>query len=114
MKILIMGLPGSGKTYLAERLVPLLNAVWINADKVCTMVDDWDFSEKGRCIQSERMRNIANFEKKLGRFVVCDFVCPTNETREKFDADFVIWMDTIKRGRFQNMNKLFQKPKKYK
>lgn len=112
MKILIMGLPGSGKTYLAERLVPLLNAVWINADKIRSMVNDWDFSEQGRRIQSKRMKNIADFEKKLGKVVVCDFVCPTNKTREDFDADILIWMDTIKEGRFEDTNQIFQKPDK--
>ena len=53
MKILVMGLPGSGKTYLTERLVPLLEAAWYNADKVRTMANDWDFSESGRLRQNE-------------------------------------------------------------
>ncbi len=112
MKILVMGLPGSGKTYLTERLVPLLGAAWYNADKVREMANDWDFSGEGRQRQSRRMRAFADFEKANGRFVVCDFVCPTKETRENFDADFVIWMDTIKEGRFEDTNKLFQKPEK--
>ena len=107
-----MGLPGSGKTYLTERLVPLLGAAWYNADKVREMANDWDFSGEGRQRQSRRMRAFADFEKANGRFVVCDFVCPTKETRENFDADFVIWMDTIKEGRFEDTNKLFQKPEK--
>ena len=54
MKILIMGLPGSGKTYLAERLQPLLEAAWYNADKVREMANDWDFSPEGRIRQSMR------------------------------------------------------------
>ena len=112
MKILIMGLPGSGKTYLAERLQPLLNAAWYNADKVREMANDWDFSPKGRVRQSLRMRNLADFEKKHNRTVLCDFVCPTKETRENFDADIVIWMDTIKEGRYEDTNKLFQNPNK--
>ena len=82
MKILVMGLPGSGKTYLTERLVPLVNAAWYNADKVREMANDWDFSDKGRDRQSKRMRTFADFEKSHGRFVVCDFVCPTKATRE--------------------------------
>ena len=105
-----MGLPGSGKTYLTERLVPLLNAAWYNADKVREMTNDWDFSDEGRDRQSKRMRVLADFEKSHDRFVICDFVCPTRETRENFDADIVVWMDTIKEGRFEDTNKLFQNP----
>ena len=105
-----MGLPGSGKTYLTERLIPLINAAWYNADKVREMANDWDFSDEGRDRQSKRMRTFADFEKNHGRFVVCDFVCPTKETRKNFDADIVIWMDTIREGRFEDTNKLFQNP----
>ncbi len=110
MKILVMGLPGSGKTYLAEKLVPLINAAWYNADKLREMANDWDFSNEGRHRQSMRMRTFADFEKAYGRFVVCDFVCPTEKTRKNFNADIVIWMDTIKEGRFEDTNKLFQPP----
>ena len=110
MKILVMGLPGSGKTYLTERLVPLLKAAWYNADKLREMANDWDFSEEGRLRQSKRMRAFADFEKNSGRLVVCDFVCPTKQTRLNFDADIVIWMDTIKEGRFEDTNKLFEDP----
>ena len=112
MKVLVMGLPGSGKTYLSERLVPLINAAWYNADKVREMANDWDFSSEGRVRQSKRMRVFADFEKEHGRFVVCDFVCPTKETRKNFDPDIVIWMDTIKKGRFEDTNKIFQSPGK--
>ena len=111
MKILVMGLPGSGKTYLSERLVPLINAAWYNADVVRKMANDWDFSDKGRVRQSKRMRTFADFEKSHGRFVICDFVCPTKETRKNFKADITIWMDTIREGRFEDTNKLFQNPK---
>ena len=107
-----MGLPGSGKTYLSERLVPLIGAAWCNADNVREMANDWDFSDEGRDRQSKRMRNFADFERSHGRFVVCDFVCPTKKTRENFDADVVIWMDTIKEGRFEDTNRLFQAPEK--
>jgi len=105
-----MGLPGSGKTYLTERLVPLLKAAWYNADKLREMANDWDFSEEGRIRQSMRMRTFADFEKSAGRFVVCDFVCPTRQTRENFDPDTIIWMDTITEGRFEDTNKIFQAP----
>jgi len=111
MKILVMGLPGSGKTYLTKRLAPLLNAAWYNADKVREMANDWDFSDEGRSRQSNRMKTFANFEKSHGRFVICDFVCPTRSTRSNFNADITIWMDTIASGRFEDTNKLFQAPK---
>ena len=113
MKILVMGLPGSGKTYLTERLVPLLESAWYNADKVREMANDWDFSDAGRERQSKRMRAFADFEKSNGRFVICDFVCPTKQTRENFDADIVIWMDTIPEGRFEDTNKIFQNPENF-
>ena len=107
-----MGLPGSGKTYLTKRLVPIIKAAWYNADKVREMANDWDFSDDGRKRQSKRMRNFADFEKSHGRFVVCDFVCPTKLTRENFDSDITVWMDTIKEGRYEDTNKIFQNPKK--
>ena len=74
------------------------------------MANDWDFSESGRLRQSMRMKTFADFEKANGRFVVCDFVCPTKETRENFGPDIVIWLDTISSGRFEDTNKIFQKP----
>ena len=112
MKILIMGLPGSGKTYLAKRMQPLLNAAWYNADIVREMANDWDFSPAGRIRQSLRMKNLADFEKKHGRIVICDFVCPTKETRDIFDADVLIWLDTIQEGRFEDTNALFEAPER--
>jgi adenylylsulfate kinase len=111
MKILIMGLPGSGKTYLAARLQPLLKAAWYNADTVREMANDWDFSDEGRSRQSLRMRTFADFEKSHGRIVICDFVCPTKNTRKNFSADIIIWMDTITEGRFEDTNKIFEEPK---
>ena len=107
-----MGLPGSGKTYLTQRLVPLLDAAWFTADQVRKMANDWDFSDAGRSRQSMRMKAFADFEKSHGRYVVCDFVCPTKETRDNFCADIVIWMDTITEGRFQDTNNIFEKPNK--
>lgn len=105
-----MGLPGSGKTYLAERLQPLLNAAWYNADKVREMANDWDFSPEGRVRQSLRMKNLADFEKEHNRTVLCDFVCPTKETQNIFHPDIIIWMNTIKKGRYEDTNKMFENP----
>ncbi len=108
-----MGLPGSGKTTLASELVPLLKAKWLNADQVRKEADDWDFSPEGRTRQAKRMWNKAQEFKNQGNNVVADFVCPTPAARELFPADYVIWMDTIKEGRFEDTNKMFIKPEKF-
>jgi len=112
-KILIMGLPGSGKTTLAAKLVPLLNAKWLNNDKVRKAANDWDFSMEGRIRQAKRMGDFAEKYKQEGHYVVSDYICPTPKTRKLFNADFVVWVDTIKKGRFQDTNKIFKKPKKF-
>lgn len=108
-----MGLPGSGKTTLAKLLAPMFNAVWINADQVRKDADDWDFSEEGRKRQSLRMWTLAEEAVDRNRNVVADFVCPTEETRKQFKADYTVWMDTIKEGRFEDTNKMFEIPSKY-
>ena len=108
IKILICGLPGSGKTTLAEPLSRELDAIWINADKVRTEYNDWDFSEAGRTRQAGRMRHIADGVVMSERIAVVDFICPTEETRKEFDADYTIWMDTIKAGKFDDTNAMFE------
>jgi len=110
MKILIMGLPGSGKTWLAERLQKHLECAWYNADAIRKMANDWEFSEEARLRQARRMRNLADYEKGCGRTVICDFVCPTEMTRYIFEADLTIWMNTIQEGRFEDTNKMFEEP----
>lgn len=114
--ILIMGLPGSGKTYLANELKSNLESsgysvTWYNADQVREQYNDWDFSRVGRIRQSIRMKELA-LESKTD-YVICDFVAPLEEMRIEFDADWTIWMDTIASGRFDDTNKLFEKPKQY-
>ena len=111
--ILIMGLPGAGKTTLAEELAPKLNAKRLNADEVRKEANDWDFSEDGRKRQAKRMADFALKLKNQGNYVVADFICPTPEARSLFPADFVIWVDTIKEGRFDDTNQMFVKPEKY-
>ena len=105
-----MGLPGAGKTYLAERLQAHLDCAWFNADEIRRMANDWEFSDDARIRQARRMRNLADYEKSEGRTVICDFVCPTALTRHIFEPDFVIWMNTIPAGRFEDTNKIFETP----
>ena len=108
-----MGLPGSGKTTLANELAPLLNAKRLNADEVRKKANDWDFSEEGRKRQAIRMADFALKLRKDNNYVVADFICPTPEARSLFPSDYVIWVDTIKEGRFEDTNKMFVKPDKY-
>ena len=111
--ILIMGLPGAGKTTLADELAPMLNAKRLNADEVRKAANDWDFSEEGRTRQAKRMADFALKLKSDGNYVIADFICPTPEARKLFPADYIIWVDTIKEGRFDDTNKMFIKPEKY-
>lgn len=112
-RILIMGLPGSGKTTLASDLSILLfpNAEWFNADDVRSMYNDWDFSVEGRLRQSYRMRELADRSTK--QYVICDFVAPIQEMRTAFSPDYLIWMDTISSGRYADTNTMFDPPVNY-
>ena len=107
-KILIMGLPGSGKTSLAKLLAPMFNAVLLNEDEVRKEANDFDYSEIGRSIQTNRMKRLADEAIQNNRNVVADIECP-----EDFNADYIIWMDTIKESRFEDTNKMFEQPKNF-
>lgn len=137
VKILVMGLPGAGKTYFAERLkkyledfssvdtmplsrmlnlenVPLTYSSqvdWFNADEIRKRFNDWDFSREGRIRQSLRMAEFAL--KCSGDFVICDFVAPLVEMRNNFKADWTIWIDTINESRYDDTNKAFVEPEQY-
>ena len=111
--ILIMGLPGAGKTTLANELAKLIECKRLNADEVRKAANDWDFSEEGRKRQAKRMSDEAFKIKKEGNNVIADFICPTPEARELFSADYIIWVDTIKEGRFEDTNQMFVKPEKF-
>ena len=130
-RILIMGLPGAGKTYFAERLKQYLEAhmnpinentlrpiadarvtvAWLNADEVRRHHNDWDFSRDGRIRQSLRMHELA--DEANTDYCIVDFVAPLPEMRHNFKADWTIWIDTIERGRFEDTNKIFVPPEVY-
>jgi hypothetical protein len=136
-RILIMGLPGAGKTYFAERLkkyieynsnvqtMPVERMLhlelppiaytskvnWFNADEIRKRFNDWDFSREGRIRQSIRMFDFAVSCSE--DFVICDFVAPLVEMRNNFKADWTIWMDTIDAGRFEDTNRAFEPPEVY-
>ena len=110
MKILIMGLPGSGKSTLAKPFAELIGGVWINADQIRERYNDWDFTSEGRIRQALRMRHLADGIELAGKIAVADFVCPTEELRNLFNADYTIWMDTIREGRYADTNAIFETP----
>ena len=111
--ILIMGLPGAGKTTLANELEKLIKSKRLNADEIRKAANDWDFSEEGRTRQAKRMSDAALKLKSEENNVIADFICPTPEARKLFTADYTVWVDTIKKGRFDDTNQMFVKPEKF-
>lgn len=111
-----MGLPGSGKTTLAEKLVESYESegksvLWLNADKIRTIFNDWDFSEEGRLRQAMRMRSLCNGSEDEIKIV--DFVAPLPQMRDIFAADFTVWVNTLPKSRFEDTNSIFIKPTKF-
>ena len=100
-KILSMGLHDSGKTTLAKLLAPMFNAVLLNEDEVRKEANDWDFSEMGRSIQTNRMKRLADEAIQNNRNVIADFDCSIEHAREDLNADYIIWMDTIKESKLE-------------
>ena len=111
-KILVMGLPGAGKSYLSRILAPMIEGVWLNADEVRKEADDWDFTMQGRLRQAERMNKKADDAISQGKNVIADFICPTEKTREHFEPDYTVFMNTIDSGRYKDTNKIFESPGK--
>ncbi len=108
-----MGLPGAGKTTLANELAKFIESKRLNADEIRRAANDWDFSEEGRTRQSKRMSEVAIKLKNEGNNVIADFICPTPEARNLFPADYIVWVDTIQKGRFEDTNQMFVKPEKF-
>lgn len=117
MKILIMGLSGSGKSELAKELHSLfqkndISSIRINGDEVREANNDWDFSTKGRIRQAERMSKLA--KQSEAKYIIADFIAPTKVIRDIFNPDLLIWVDTVKSSTYTNTDIVFENPTNYK
>ena len=113
MRILIMGLPGSGKTtfaaaLFADLLVDNQITFWYNGHDIREKHSDWDFSPEGRMRQAVRMCDLADLHKEHN--VICDFVAPLQEMRNVFNPDYIIWMNTVYSCQYEDTNNMFQIP----
>ena len=112
-KILVMGLPGSGKTRLSTELKKIIPIIHLNADEIRKHFNDWDFSKEGRIRQADRMKRFSDYIYLEKISPLADFVCPLDETRKILKPDIIIWMDTEKKGRFENKYKIFKRPETF-
>ena len=104
-----MGLPGSGKTWLASRIVEYFQTAHFDGDAVRAMFNHWDFSPQGRINHTARIKQLAGYTQNS----ICSYVCPTQQCRDILDPDAIIWVDTIKESRYEDTNDLFEPPEKY-
>tara|TARA_B100000579_G_C22799046_1_gene838723 strand:+ start:735 stop:1529 length:795 start_codon:yes stop_codon:yes gene_type:complete len=106
--ILVMGLPGSGKSTLSNKLAQKIGADHFRSDEIRAKYNDWDFSESGRRRQAERMKKLGDESRKT--YAICDFICPKKDYRNIINPKYTIWMDTIAKGRYEDTNEIFEKP----
>ena len=109
MKILIMGLPGSGKTWLGERITKTFNIPFWDSDVVRKIYNDWGFDQQARERQALRMRKLAEIDS----ISISAFICPLPGFRSFFFPDKLIWMNTIEKCEYDDTNKLFKPPTKF-
>jgi adenylylsulfate kinase-like enzyme len=108
MKILVLGLSGSGKTTLAKQLYQQLPSLWLNADKIRSLYNDWDFSLGGRLRQAKRMTSLADVSED--RYVIIDMVAPLEEMRTIINPNLIVWMNTVQSSRYSDTDSIFEPP----